>query len=156
LLVIHFPSHLEDLLGLSWIYYNTHGTTLYDSIIDIQTHINVGRTNARDLAKSKRHEKQQMAMVTEDENETQSLDIEPREPIDQNSSEQQGLNRKRQAMEDIANKPKRRRAPRAPQPSVAQVQEQYGPRYQTHRRGLIEDPSRANGKENGVQRVHLQ
>ena len=88
------------------IYYNTHRTTLYDSIIDIQTHINVGCTNARELAKSKRHEKQQMATVTEDENETRSLDIEPREPIDQNSSEQQGLNRKHQAMEDIANKPK--------------------------------------------------
>jgi len=45
-------------------------------------------------------------MVTEDENETSSLHIEPGELIDQSSSEQQGLNRKRQAMEDIANRPK--------------------------------------------------
>ena len=149
LLVIHFPSHLKDLVEHSWIYYGTHRTALYDSIIDIQTRINVGRTNARELAKSKRHEKEQAATVTEDENETGSLDIEPKGLIDQNSSNQQGLNRKRQAMEDIANRPKRRRAPRAPQPSVAQVQELYGPRYKTRRRGVIEDPS---GKENGVQR----
>ena len=149
MLVIHFPSHLKDLVEHSWIYYGTHRTALYDSIIDIQTRINVGRTNARELAKSKRHGKEQVATVTEDENETCSLDIEPRELIDQNSSDQQGLNRKRQAMEDIANRPKRRRAPRAPQPSVAQVQEQYGPRYKTRQRGFIKDPS---GKENGVQR----
>ncbi|KAF8232601.1 hypothetical protein L208DRAFT_1271363, partial [Tricholoma matsutake] len=36
LLVIHFPSHLEDILNNSWIYYGTYGNTLYDCIINIQ------------------------------------------------------------------------------------------------------------------------
>ena len=43
-----------------------------------------------------------MATVTEDEN----IDIKPKELIDKNSSEQHGLNYKRQAMDDIANRPK--------------------------------------------------
>ncbi|KAF8952160.1 hypothetical protein BDZ97DRAFT_1632257, partial [Flammula alnicola] len=33
LFVIHFPSDLEDLLDNSWIYYGTHGSALYNSII---------------------------------------------------------------------------------------------------------------------------
>jgi len=45
-----------------------------------------------------------MATVSEDENKTHSLDIEPRDLIHQNSCKQQGLNRKHQVMEDIATK----------------------------------------------------
>ena len=166
LFIIHFPSHLNDLLDQSWIYYNTHGTALYDSIIDIQTCIDVGRAQARELAKSKRQDKRQLEMESEDENETrsESLNIEPEleEPlaIDQTSSYQQGSTRKRQAMEDIINSPKRRRAPRAVQPSVAQVQEQYGPRYQTRRRGHIIGLQVGgpvnDGKENNSQGMYLR
>lgn len=155
LFIIHFPSHLKDLLDQSWIYYNTHGTALYDSIIEIQTRINVGRT------KSKRQDKRQLEIEYKDENETHSLDIEPEEPlaIDRTSSYRQleVSTRKRQAMEDIIlNSPKRQRAPRAAQPSVAQVQEQYGPRYQTRRRGNIAGGPVNDGKENSSQGMYLR
>ena len=155
LLIIHFPSHLKDLLDQSWIYYNTHETALYDSIIDIQTRINVGRT------KPKRQDKRQLEI--ESENETHPLDIEPEEPlaIDRTSSYRQleGSTRKRQAMEDIKlNSPKRRRAPRAAQPSVAQAQQQYGPRYKTRQRGnMAGGLSPVNdGKENSSQGMNLR
>jgi hypothetical protein len=163
LFIIHFPSHVKDLLDQSWIYYDTHGTALYDSIIDIQTCINVGRTKARELAKSKRQDKRQLEMESEDENETHSLDMEPEEPlaIDRTSGDQaedqQGSSSKRQAMEDIINNPKRRRrAPRAVQPSVAQVQEEYGPRYQSRRREIIAGGPVSDRKENSSQGMYLR
>ncbi|KIK00101.1 hypothetical protein K443DRAFT_101047, partial [Laccaria amethystina LaAM-08-1] len=41
LLVIHFPSELENILDGSWSYYSSHGDTIFDSTIQIQTSITV-------------------------------------------------------------------------------------------------------------------
>jgi hypothetical protein len=77
--------------------------------------------------------------------------------MNETSTCQQGSTCKRQAMEEITNGPKQWWAPRAPQPSIAQVQEQYSPRYQTHQHGLVtEDSSGADGKENSTQRMYLR
>ena len=55
---------------------------------------------------------------------------------------------KRRAPEDITNIAKRRRAPRASQLSVAQVSEEFGPKYRSRQRGGVAEASRADGKEN--------
>ena len=41
LLVICFPSELDRILNGSWSYYSTHGSALFDSIIQIQTSVAV-------------------------------------------------------------------------------------------------------------------
>jgi len=43
LLVIHFPSELDQILNGSWSYYSRHGNALFDSIIEIQISITVQR-----------------------------------------------------------------------------------------------------------------
>ncbi|KAF8809190.1 hypothetical protein BYT27DRAFT_7013522, partial [Phlegmacium glaucopus] len=46
LLVIHFPSELEVIINNSWAYYSSHGTALFNLIIEIQTSIKVQQNNA--------------------------------------------------------------------------------------------------------------
>jgi len=59
---------------------------------------------------------------------------------------------KRVAAEDITNTAKRRRAPCAIQPSVAQVFEDFGPKYRTRRRAIVHGVSSESAeKENEPQ-----
>lgn len=154
LLVIHFPSELEQILNGSWSYYSSYGTALFDSIIQIQTSINVQRTSTRELTRVKQRAKRQAARAIEDKN---SSDAKPTENFIEEPTEEPldtseiSLGRKRQALEEVTNTTKRRRAPRAPQPTVAQVQESYGPRYRTRRSVRVAESSGGNGgKENRV------
>ncbi|KAF8234406.1 hypothetical protein L208DRAFT_1261715, partial [Tricholoma matsutake] len=57
LLVIHLPSEIEDILKNSWAYYSSHGTALFNSIIEIQTSIKVQWNNAGELTLAKKCEK---------------------------------------------------------------------------------------------------
>ena len=138
-----------------------HGPTIpvtalrsFDSIIQIQTSINVQRTSTREFTRVKQRAKRQAARPIEDEN---SSDAEPTENFIEEPTEEPldtseiSLGRKRQALEEVTNTTKRRRAPRAPQPTVAQVQESYGPRYRTRRSVRVAESSGGNGgKENRV------
>ena len=151
LLVIHFPSHLDDILKETWIYFGTHRMSLYNSIIDIQTRIKAGRTKAPRLTKSRQRQTQPLEMDTENEESASETSTESEEPAPQSSGN------KRRAMEDITNTAKRRRAPRAPQPSVAQAQQEYGPRYQARRRGAItQGSSGVDGQENNTRTMNLR
>jgi len=74
------------------------------------------------------------------------------EPPEQHLDKTPG--RKRQALEGMTNAAKRQRAPRAAQSSVAQVLQDYGPRYRTRRSALAEGSSAGgDGKENGSQEI---
>jgi len=157
LLIICFPSDLDHILNNSWAYYSSHGSALFDSIIEIQTTIAVQRNNARELTLAKQREKRQAAKAINDDDASPILsdsDPECSEETFNELSEQQ-LNefpaRKRQALKDTTNTAKRqRRAPRATQLSVAEVLQDYGPRYRTRRNALVEGSSGGgNEKENG-------
>ena len=152
LLIIQFPSDLEQILNSSWSYYSSYGTALFDSIIQIQTSINVQRTSTRELTRVKQLAKRQAIKAIEDENSsnaepTENFVEEPtEEPLD---TSEISLGCKRQALEEVTNTTKRRRAPRAPQPTVAQVQESYGPHYRTRQSVRVAESSGGNGgKEN--------
>ena len=154
LFIIHSPSDLEHILNDSWPYYSSHGTALFNSIIQVQTSITVQRNTARELTLVKRREKRQAAravdndledvILSDTEPSEQTIDEPAEEPLDEFSS------RKRQALEEITNTAKRPRAPRAAQPTVAQVLQDYGPRYRTRRSAHAEGSSvGVQGKENG-------
>ena len=86
-----------------------------------------------------------------------NLDTEPAEETIEELLEQhleKFLGHKRQALEEMTNAAKQRRAPRAAQPSVSQVLQDYGPRYRTRRSIPAEGLSGGgDGKENsGVRR----
>ncbi|KAF9549602.1 hypothetical protein CPC08DRAFT_332851 [Agrocybe pediades] len=57
LLTIHFPGQLHDLLSKSWKYYPTHSTLLFESIIDIQTSIQIERNKAHASSLARQREK---------------------------------------------------------------------------------------------------
>lgn len=152
LLVIHFPSELDQLLNGSWSYYSSHGNALFDSIIEIQVSIAVQRNT-----RGKQLKKQHVAEATDDEDAVEDLsNVELPEQTVGDAPEQPRepcvppLGRKRQALEEVTNTTKRLRAPRAPQPSVAEVQESFGPHYRTRRSVIIAEASASNnsGKEN--------
>jgi hypothetical protein len=157
LLTIHFPSDLDRILNDSWAYYSSHGPALFDSILQIQTSITVQRNTARELTLAKRRTKRQAtrAICNDDSGDLSSSnsDAEPSEKTIEEPPEQHLDNspgRKRQALEEMTNTAKRRRAPRAAQPSVSQVLQDYGPGYRTRRSALAEGSSGgSNGKENG-------
>lgn len=149
LLTIHFPSDLDHILNNLWAYYSSYGHALYDSIIQIQTSIIVQRKKAQELTLAKQREKQQATRAFDASN----SDTEPSEETIQEPPEQhleKSLGHKRQALEEMTNSAKRRQAPRAAQPSVSQVLQDYGPRYRTRRSAPVEGPSGGgDGKENG-------
>jgi hypothetical protein len=154
LLIIHFPSELKDLLNDSWVYYDSHGNSLFNLIIDIQTSIEVQRSSARELTKAKQREKRQAPRAIGDEEAWNPLlsDVGPSEqPLNESTS------RKRQALEQITNTQatKRQRAPRSVQPSVAQVLEGYRPQYRT-RQNAESSSGGDNGKENEGRRVSVR
>jgi hypothetical protein len=153
LLVIHFPSELDQILNGSWSYYSSHGNALFDSIIEIQISITVQRNT-----RGNQHKKQRLAEATDDEDtdiqdlsniefHDQTVEDTPEQPLEPCVPP---LGRKRQALEEATNTTKRLRAPRAPQPSVAEVQESFGPQYCTRRSVIIAEASSSNksGKEN--------
>lgn len=162
LLIIHFPSDVEQVLRGAWHYYSTHGSALFDSIIAIQVVILVERNQARGIMGAKQREKRKVARVTDSEDEDVSGPIlshagPSEQPIDNPLQEEHAdvsLSRKRQALEEITVNAKRQRAPRAAQPGVAEVSESYGPRYRT-RAGRPPEASAGGdeGKENRGQRV---
>jgi len=142
LLVIHFPAQLEDIVKNSWMHYPNHSTALFNSVIATQTAI----VTQRSSKKSKQRDRRRMNLP-EDESDSRPPLPDPAssavEAVNQASS------RKRVAIEDITNTAKRRRAPRASQPTVAQAFEDFGPKYRTRRRGIVaEGSSGAGGKEN--------
>jgi len=123
----------------------------------------VQHNTARELTLAKRREKWQATRtINNDDTGTPILsdpDPEPSEEMVNELPEQQ-LNEfpacKRQALEDMMNTAKWWQwAPRAAQPSVAQVLEDYGPQYCTCRNVLVEGSSRGDsGKENeGLRRL---
>lgn len=159
LLDIHSPFELEDILNDSWAYYSSHGTSLLNIIIDIQTSIKVQRNSARQTTTAKQREKRQTTRLgLEAIGDAVDLDpllseVGPAELPEQTLNESESPRRKRQALEQITNTTKRRRAPRTVQPSVAQVLESFRPQYSTRRRNafVAESPSQAkgnHGKEN--------
>jgi hypothetical protein len=151
LLVIHFPSQLEDIAKNSWVHYPNYAIALFDSIITIQTTITSQRSSKQEIANAKQRDRRRQAQATNiitDDSDSRHLSPDPaleiEEPVNQSSSA-----RKRRAPEDITNIVKRHRAPRASQPSVAQAFEEFGPKYRARRRGIVaEVPSVAGGKEN--------
>lgn len=166
LLIIHFPFELKDILNNSWAYYSSHGASLFNTIIEIQTSINVQRNSSRELTTAKQREKRQAARledtgaVTCDED---ALLVDPllsdggpaEQPLDESPRH------KRRALEQITNTTKRPRASRTVQLSVAQVLEGYRPQYRTvrtRRNALVPDsPSQTggnSGKENGSASFH--
>ena len=157
MLTIHFPSDLDHILNNLWAYYSSYGHALYDSIIQIQTSIIVQRKKAQELTLAKRREKRQATRAFDDDDSgpliSSNSDTEPSEETIQEPPEQhleKSLGHKHQALEEMTNSAKRRRAPRAAQPSVSQVLQDYGPRYHTRRSAPVEGPSGGgDGKENG-------
>jgi len=156
LLIIHFLSDLDRILNGSWAYYSGHGPALFDSIIRIQTLITAQRNAARELTLAKRREKRQATRAIYDDDVLSDSDAGPsEEPIDEPPQQHPNKTpgRKRQALEEMTNAAKRRRAPRTAQPSVAQVLQDYGPGYRTRRSALAEGSSGGcDGKENGGSR----
>ncbi|KAF9558296.1 hypothetical protein CPC08DRAFT_562902 [Agrocybe pediades] len=59
LLTIHFPDQLRDLLSKSWKYYPRYGTLLFDSIIAIQTSIQIERNQAHASSLARQREKRE-------------------------------------------------------------------------------------------------
>ncbi|PPR04699.1 hypothetical protein CVT26_015024 [Gymnopilus dilepis] len=137
LLIIHFPADLDSLLAGSWIYLSTHGRSLFDAIIDIQSSINTQRMTSKELALMKRRDRQPNSETIRNTSEisASSGDEPAREPDDG----QPYSGRKRPALEDVTNTTKRQRMPRTAQPSVAQVTESYGPQYRTRRIAHLEN-----------------
>jgi len=152
LLVIHFPSKLEEILNNSWAYYFSHGTALFDLIIEIQTSIKVQRNNTRELTLGKKSEKRRAARAADDEGASDPPLVSDPEPFSESPS------RKRPALEQITNTTKRQRAPRSVQPTVTQVLEGYCPQYRTRRSAFIAEglPGGNDGKENGGRRVSVR
>ena len=156
LLTIHFPSDLDHILNDSWAYYSSYGTTLFDSIIQIQISITVQRKTVRELTLAKQREKRQATRAFDDDDSgspiSSNSDTEPAEETIEEPPEQhlkKSLGHKRQALDEMTNTAKRRRAPRAAQPSVSQVLQDYGPRYRTRRNVPAEGLSGgSDGKEN--------
>lgn len=157
LLTIHVPSDLDHILNDSWAYYSSHGPALFDSILQIQTSITVQQNTARELTLAKQRAKRQATRAIGNEDSgalsSSNLNGEPSEETIEEPPEQHLNNspgRKRQALEEMTNTAKRQRAPRAAQPSVSQVLQDYGPRYRTRRSALAEGSSGGgDGKENG-------
>jgi hypothetical protein len=151
LLVIHFPAQLEDIVKKSWLHYPKYKDLLFDSVITIQVLIKAQRTNKQQTANAKKTNGQrQPTNIVQNEDDSRSAspdlasDIE--EPVNPSTT------RKRAAAEDITNTAKRRRAPRAIQPSVAQVSEDFGPKYRTRRRAIVPGVSSESAeKENEPQ-----
>ena len=158
LLTIHFQSDLDRILNDSWAYYSSHGPALFDSILQIQKSIIVLRNTAQELTLAKRRAKRQVTRTIQvDDNDSGALissnsDAEPSEETIEEPPEHldNSPGRKRQALEEMTNIAKRQRAPRAAQPSVSQVLQDYGPRYRARRSALMEGLSGgSDGKENG-------
>lgn len=136
LLVIHFPAQLEDIVKNTWMHHQKHTNLLYDSIITFQILIKAQRTNKRAIANTKqRNRRCQVMEVIQDEDNSRPPSPAPTPAIEEpmNAS----VTRKRVATEDITNISKRRRAPRAIQPSVAQAFEDFGPKYRTRQRARV-------------------
>ena len=115
----------------------------------------------RELTLAKRREKRQATRAFDDDDSGPSIssnsNTERAEETIEEPPEQyieKSLGHKRQALEEMAHTAKRRRAPRAAQPSVSQVPQDYGPRYLTRRSVPAEGLSGGgDGKENrGVRR----
>jgi hypothetical protein len=157
LLTIHFPSDLDDILNDSWAYYSSYGPALFDSVLQIQTSITVLRNTVRELTLTKQRTKRQAtraignndsgALISSDSDAEPSQETVEEPPVQYLDN---SLGRKRQALEEMTNTAKRRRAPRAAQPSVSQVLEDFGPRYRTRGSAPAEGSSGGgDGKENG-------
>ena len=148
LLVIHFPSQLEDILKKSWMHYSIHGTALFDSIITIQTVISTQRSSKQGVINAKRRNtRRQGTDLIEDNSDSQPSLPDPAPEVEQAIN--QSPIRKRRAPEEITNVTKRLRAPRATQLSVAQVFEEFGPKYRTRQRGVVAEVLSGTGeKEN--------
>ena len=161
LLVIHSPFDLEDILNDSWAYYSSHGTSLLNTIIDIQTSIKVQRNSVQETTTTKRREKRQATRLglgaIGDEFPLDPF-LSEVGPAEQPLNESEFARRKRPALEQITNTTKRQRAPRTVQPSVAQVLESYRPQYSTRRNAFVpESQAKGNrGNENEGHKVSVR
>jgi hypothetical protein len=160
-LVIHFPSELERILDGSWSYYSSHGNALFDTIIQVQTSITVQR-NTQGPSQGKQYERRQVAAQAIDDKDPDVQTISDvklsEQPVEEateqflNLASEPSTSCKRPALENVTtgNTTKRRRAPRAPQLSLSEVQDSYGPQYRTRRSALVAEASTEGdtGKEN--------
>lgn len=151
LLVIHFPSQLEDIVNNSWIHYSSHGTALFDSIIMIQVQILAQRSSKQKTANAKQRDTRRRQTADSNEDEDNCRLPSPDAVPELEEQVNQSPTRKCIAINDITNTTKRPRAPRAPQPSVAQAFEGFGPQYRTRRRVITTDSEPSSGKENEAQ-----
>jgi len=122
LLVIHFPAQLEDIVKKTWMHYLKYKNILFNSIITIQTLIIAQQTNKRQTENAKQTNRQHRATdITQSEDVSRSRSSSPDPTPDIKEPVNPSATRKHAAVEDITNTVKRRRAPRAIQPSLCDI-----------------------------------
>ena len=147
LLLIHFPAQLEDIVKKTWMHYHKYKNILFDSIIMIQTLIIAQRTNKQQTVNVKQTNRRRQATdIPQSEDDSRSRSSSPDPTPDIEEPVNPSATRKCAAVEDVTNTVKRRRAPRAIQPSVAQAFDDFGPRYRT-RQLVIVPPASSDSAE---------